>query len=168
MSARRARRAGIAGTGVAIVLAGTALAASPPLPKQGNVYTNGDVGRSKLTLTFVISPSNAKKIESGVPEFSQTAHSGGYLECPSSSKIAEFPFPGATLTLSAGKYGFSVTETKINPTFLGRPNSGTLKLRINGSVTSATRITGTVAVSGDVCKTGTIHYSLPLDNELRG
>ncbi len=168
MSTQRARRAGIAGAGIAIVLAGTALAAAPPLPKSGKVYTNGTVGRSKITLTLVISPSNAKRIESGVPEFSETAHSGGYLECPSSSKIAEFPFPGATLTLSGGKYGFSVTETKTNPTFLGSPNHGTLKLRVNGSVTSATRIAGTVTVSGDVCKTGTIHYSLALDSELRG
>ena len=168
MPARRARRVGIAGSAIAIVLAATALASSPPLPKAGTVYDNGTVGKSKITLTLVISPSNAKKIESGVPEFSQTAYSGGYLECPSSSKIAEFPFPGASLTLSAGKYGFSVTETKTNPTFLGSPNNGTLKLRVNGSVTSATRIAGTVTVSGDVCKTGTIHYSLALDSELHG
>jgi hypothetical protein len=168
VSAQRARGAGIAGTGMAIVLAGTALAAAAPLPKAGSVYANGTVGKSKITLTLVISPSNAKKIESGVPEFSQTAHSGGYLECPSSSKIAEFPFPGATLTLFGGKYGFSVTETSTDPTFLGSPNRGTLTLRINGSVTSATRITGTVTVRGDVCKAGMIHYSLALDRELRG
>lgn len=168
MSAQRACRAGIAGIGLAIVLAGAALAAVP-LPMAGKVYDNGTVGKSKLTLTLVISPSNAKRIESGVPEFSQTAHSGGYLECPSSSKIAEFPFPGATLTLSGGKYGFSVTESRSNPTFLGSPNKGTLKLRIKGTVTSATRITGTVAVSGNVCKTaGTVHYSLALNRELQG
>ncbi len=166
VSAQRALTAGFAGTGIAIVLAGTALAAV--LPKTGKVYANGTVGKNKITLTLVISPSNAKKIESGVPEFSETAHSGGYLECPSSSKIAEFPFPGATLTPSRGKYSFSVTETKTDPTFLGSPNNGTLKLRISGSVTSATRITGTVTVSGDVCKAGSIPYSLALDSELRG
>jgi hypothetical protein len=149
------------------VLAGTALAAAPALPKRGKVYTDGTVGRSKITLTLVISSSNPRRIESGVPEFSETAHSGGYLECPSSSKIAEFPFPGATLKLSAGKYGFEVTETKTNPTFLGSPTTGTLKLRITGSVTSATRIVGTMTVSGDVCKTETIHYSLALDRELQ-
>ena len=99
MSARRARRAAMAGVGLAIALAGTALAAAP-LPTAGKVYDNGTVGKSKLTLTLVISPSNARRIASGVPEFSQVAHSGGYLECPSSSKIAEFPFPGATLKLS--------------------------------------------------------------------
>ncbi len=153
---------------MAIVLAGTALAAAS-LPVAGKVYDNGTVGKSKVTLTFVISPSNARKIESGVPEFSQTAHSGGYLECPSSSKIAEFPFPGATLTLSGGRYGFSVIETHTNPTFLGSPNKGTLRLRIKGTVTSATRITGTVTVSGDVCKTvGTVHYSLSLNRKLQG
>jgi len=89
----------MAGVGLAIALAGTALAAAP-LPTAGKVYDNGTVGKSKLTLTLVISPTSARKIESGVPEFSQVAHSGGYLECPSSSKIAEFPFPGATLKLS--------------------------------------------------------------------
>ncbi len=146
---------------MAIVLAATALAAAP-LPVAGKVYANGAVGKSKLTLLLVISPSDAKRIESGVPEFSQTAHSGGYLECPSSSKIAEFPFPGAALTLSRGKYGFSVSETKTNPTFLGSPNEGTLKLRIKGTVTNATHITGTVTVSGDVCKAGTVRYSLAL------
>ncbi|MGO9973545.1 MAG: hypothetical protein ACLP01_12220 [Solirubrobacteraceae bacterium] len=155
------------GTAMAIALAGTALAAAQ-LPRAGKVYDNGTVGKSKLTLTFVISPTNAKTIESGVPEFSQTAHSGGYLECPSSSKIAEFPFPGATLTLSRGKYGFSVTETQTNPTFLGSPNKGTLKLRIKGTVTGATQITGTVTVSGDVCKTGTVPYSLSLNRTLQG
>ncbi|MGA2013934.1 MAG: hypothetical protein ABSH51_25850 [Solirubrobacteraceae bacterium] len=156
----------MAGVGLAIALAGTALAAAP-LPAAGKVYDNGTVGKSKLTLTLVISPTSARKIESGVPEFSQVAHSGGYLECPSSSKIAEFPFPGATLKLSSGSYGFSVTERRTDPTFLGSPRTGTLTLRITGAVTSATQITGAVTVSGDVCAAETVHYRLALKPTLQ-
>jgi hypothetical protein len=159
MSARGVRITTVAGAGLAIALAGSALAATP-LPQKGKAYGKGTVGKQKLVLILVTSKSNPKKILSGVPAFSQVAHSGGWLECPSSHTIAEFPFPGATLKLSGGKYGFSVTENKTNPTFLGAATTGTLKVVIKGTVASSKRITGTLTASG-IC-TANVHFNLPV------
>jgi hypothetical protein len=161
VSAKGVLRATAVGTGIAIMTAGAALAATP-LPEKGKAYGKGTITKDRLVLTLVTSKSNPKKIVSGVPALSQIAHSGGFLQCPNSHKIAEFPFPGATLKLSGGKYGFSVTENKTNPPFLGAPITGTLKLVIKGTVASPTRITGTLKASG-IC-TASVDFSLPVTN----
>jgi hypothetical protein len=173
VSAKGLLRVTVAGTGMAIVLAGGALAAAA-LPHAGKVYDNGTLGKHPATLVLVINPSAATKIEAGKPVFSDIASSGGYLKCPgvkrfsTSTAEVEFPFPGATLKLSGGKYAFSVSETKTNPTFLGSTEKGTLKVKITGTITSATRITGTVSASGDGCTTtAPVGYQLAYDSRAK-
>ena len=166
MSAKGIRRTGLAGAAMAMALGGVALAAAP-LPEAGKAYSdNVTLGKGKLSIALVIS-SSAKKIASGVPILG-VPHSGGFLECPKAPHFStgapyvEFPFPGAKLKLSGGKYGFTVTETKTNPTFLGSSQKGKLKVTIKGTVGSSTLITGSVSASGDDCTTGAVSYRAKL------
>lgn len=174
MSAKGLRNAAVVGTAIAIVGAGAALATAP-LPQRGKVYDNGvTVGKDKVTMAFVIAMTNAKVIASGVPAFTKIAHSGGYLACPRAKSTGTLPFvvidfPRTTLKLSGGKYRFSVSETRTNPPFLGSLQKGTIRLRITGTVTSPTRITGTVSASGDACTTSApLPYRASLDRKARG
>lgn len=160
MSAKRVRRTAVVGAGMAIVLAGVAFAAAP-LPQKGKLYESSTVGKSKVTLLLLVSPSTPKLIEPGVPVLG-AAHSGGFIECPNSKSIAEFPFPEAPLLLSHGKYGFTVRRAGANPKFLGKAKKGTLRLVITGTVTSSTTISGTVTNTGSICKTSAVHYTATL------
>ena len=166
MSAKGVRRTGIAGIGMAVVLAGAAFAAAP-LPMAGKSYSDGvTLGQGKLSIAFVIS-SNPKKIAAGKPVLG-VAHSGGFLECPKTPHFStgapyvEFPFPATRLKLSGGKYGFSVSETKTNLTFLGSSEKGKLKVEIKGTVASPTLITGSLTASGEGCTTGAVSFRAKL------
>ncbi len=166
MSANGARTAGVAGIGLAIVLAGVALGAVP-LPIAGRSYSDGvTLGKGKLAIAFVIS-SNPKKIASGKPVLG-VAKSGGFLECPKTPHFStgapyvEFPFPATKLKLSGGKYTFSVSETKTNLTFLGSSEKGELKLKIKGMVASPQLITGSLTASGEGCTTRAVSFRAKL------
>jgi hypothetical protein len=162
VSRNRILQAAAASALAAVLAAGVALAAkSPPLPQTGKGYTTS--GSSRPSVTLVINASNPKVIQPGAGALgSQFAISNGFLNCPKAKKnkgfkgtpFVPFGFPGATLKLSHGSYGFSVKDTEHKTAPVG--SSGkffTLKVTITGKVSSATLITGTVKASGGTCTT---------------
>ena len=145
---------------VSLFLAGVALA-SAPLPQAAKAYSTGGI-RGSVSVTLVTSASG-KAIEPGAAALgSQFALSGGSVLCKKAKKgpgfhetpFAIFGFPGATLKLSHGKYGFSKSVTMPKTVPLGSSSSSkpfTLKVKIKGTVTSPTAITGTVKPKGGPC-----------------
>lgn len=167
--------------GCALVLAAFALlavaaqAAAPSL-KPGVAYSTG-AGKHSVTLTFVTSLHTPNRIEEGEAAIgSQYALSGGSISCPKAKKepglhgtpFALFGFPGTTLAVKHGAYGFAVSERLPGTTPLGSTaKSFTLRLKITGTVTSASKITGTVTASGGPCKTKKpIPYTAKYDPKL--
>ncbi len=144
---------------LAVVLAGAASAAAPLL-EPAKAYSTGGI-KHGVGVTLVTSASSGKAIEPGAAALgSQFALSGGSVLCPKAKKgpgfhevpFALFGFPGATLKLSHGKYGFSKSVKIPRTVPLGSSAKPfTLKVKIKGSVVSPTAITGTVKAKGGPC-----------------
>lgn len=144
-----------------LALAAGALAASP-LPQRAKAYAT-DGNHHGVSVTLVTSASNPKRLEPGeAATASQFAFSGGDVHCKKAKKgpgfhevsFAVFGFPGATLKLTHGKYGFSKTTKERNTSALG--GTGTLfnlKVKIVGTVVSPSSIKGTVKATGGPCTT---------------
>jgi hypothetical protein len=154
-------------------MSGVALAAAP-LPHTHKAYDHIGLANG-LGLTLVISAHNPKKIESNVDFIgvsSRFSHSGGIIDCPKAPRapgplgpFAPFGFPGATLKLSHGQYGFSVSWTRFHiKLHSSSAPAFNLHLNITGRVVSSTEITGTFQATGGYCTTGMpIKYKLTLD-----
>jgi len=157
------------------MLCGIALAA--PLPQGGKAYTAGTV-KHGVSLTLVTSASGTA-IEPGSAALgSQFALSGGAVLCRKAKKshgfhekpFAIFGFPGATLKLSHGTYGFSATVKAPHTIPLGSTAKPfKLKVKIVGQVASPTSIKGTVKAKGGPCTTkkalkfnATVNSSVPV------
>jgi hypothetical protein len=141
-------------------LAMPALAAAP-LPQTAKAYSTGGYEHG-LSFTLVTSAANPKRIEPGsATAGSQFALSNGAIQCKKAKRapgvpeppFAIFGFPGATLKLSAGMYGFAKTITQRETSVLGSTSTAkfTLKVKIVGTVVSPTRIEGTVKPTGGPC-----------------
>lgn len=156
----RVWKSSILGAAVALLcLAGAATATAPPLPKTAKAYST-DGFAHRVSLTLVTSASNPKRIEKGAAAAgSQFALSGGAVQCPKAKKgegfhevpFAIFGFPGATLKLVKGAYGFSKTTKEKTSALGGTGAEFKLKLKIVGTVTSSTSIRGTVKATGGPC-----------------
>ena len=103
-----------------------------------------------------------KRIEPGLASAaSQFALSNGAIQCKRVKRAAGDPetpfaifgFPGATLKLSHGQYGFSKSETQREASPLGAksPAKFTLKAKVTGVLVNSTTIEGTAKVSGGPC-----------------
>jgi hypothetical protein len=129
-----------------------------------------------VSLTLVTGAANPKRIEKGAAAAgSQFAMSGGAVQCPKEKKgegfhevpFAVFGFPGATLKLVKGVYGFSKTTKEKTSALGGTGSSFTLKVKIVGTVTSPTLISGTVQATGGPCTMKKpVGFSAKLDPEL--
>lgn len=149
----------VAAASLVVLVAGVAFA-SAPLPHTGKAYTTVS-NKSGVGITLVTSASNPRVIQPGAAALgSQFALSGGSVLCHKAKKnpgfhgtpFALFGFPGAKLTLSHGKYGFSKSVTVRNTVPLGSSvKAFTLKLTIKGTVASANLITGAVKSTGGSC-----------------
>jgi hypothetical protein len=159
----------------ALLLAAAALA-GPALPKTGSAYSTGGI-KHGVSVTLVTSATDPKAIEAGeAATASQYALSGGAVLCPKSKKnpgfhetpFAVFGFPGATLKLSHGAYGFSKTVVQPDTSTLGgTAKPFKLKVKITGSVLSSTKIVGTVKSTGGPCTTKkALKYTAKLDTKL--
>ncbi len=130
------------------------------MPKTAKAYSTGG-SKHGVSVTLVTSASNPKAIEPGAAAAgSQFALSGGAVLCPKAKKnpgfhevpFAVFGFPGATLKISHGKYGFSKTSKTQETTALGSSAKPfPLKVKITGTVVSPTSIKGTVKATGGPC-----------------
>lgn len=160
MRARMTVIAASASVVLACALAAGALAAAP-LPKPASAFSTGGL-KHGVSLTLV-SSADGKKIEAGGAALgSQFALSGGTIQCPKArhsatfhgTPFALFGFPGVTLKLSHGKYGFSKSFTEHGVVPLGSEGVKpfTLKVKIAATVTGPTAIAGTVKASGGPCK----------------
>jgi hypothetical protein len=164
---------------ITAVTAAVALA-SASLPHTAKAYDTGRKAK-RVSLTLVISASNPKQILAGPtppPVGSQFALSVGSIQCPhvtrnpglprSSSPFMLIAFPGATLRLSHGSYGFSKSSTVRRQVITGSPTKPfELKLKFTGSVVGATKITGTIAAHGGPCSPkGELAYTATLDPKL--
>ncbi len=157
MSNRLLKTATIAAGLVAVILVGVALAA--PLPQGGKAYSTAGP-KHGVSLTLVTSVSG-KAIEAGSAALgSQFALSGGSVQCRKAKKnhgfhevpFALFGFPGTTLKLSHGKYGFSKTVKMSDEFVIGSSAKPfKLKVKIAGTVASPTSIQGTVKAKGGPC-----------------
>jgi hypothetical protein len=143
---------------VGLVVSGVALAAAP-LPKPASAYSTGGY-KHGLSMTLVIAPSGRAVEKGGAALGSEFALSEGALQCPKAKKghgfhevpFTIFGFPGASLKLSGGRYGFSKTETMSDTTPLGSTAKPfTLKVKIAATVASSTSIVGTVKATGGPC-----------------
>ncbi len=173
MSANRLLKTATIATGLVVVLlVGVALAA--PLPKGAKAYSTA--GRKHGVSLTLVTSSSGKRIELGEAALgSQFALSGGAVNCPKAKKnhgfhetpFAIFGFPGATLKLSHGKYGFSKT-TKSETSALGS-SAKTFKLRVTiaATVASPTSIKGTVTAKGGPCTSKKpLKFNAKLDNKI--
>ena len=163
MSMGIGRRIGATAVAVSLVTAGVAVAASPL--QKGKAYTTAGGVTSRFTLTLITSATDAGRLVAGPvspPLGSQYALSTGAVRCPNAPRnpgvakgntpFALFGFPGARLTLQHGKLGFSVKRVDTQQTVFGSPvKPFKLTIRIAGTVTSATKITGTMTASGGPC-----------------
>ncbi len=179
MSSRTPRRAVLAAPFAALAVTGIAAAAgAAPLPRTGKVYAETGGFGTHNSLVLIVSASNPRSLVAGpavTPLGSQYAVSIGALLCARATRsttlakgekpFALFSFPGATLKLTDGHYGFSATKTDPRQQLLGSPvKPFTLKLTFTGTVTSATTITGTLAARGGPCTTARpVAWTAPLD-----
>ncbi len=88
----------------------------------------------------------------------------GFKEVP----FAIFGFPGTTLHLKHGAYGFAARTRVSNTTPLGGAVAPfTLKVKVTGTVVTPTKITGTISASGGPCNTKKpVPYTAKLDPTL--
>lgn len=160
---------------VSILLVSVAQAAAPSL-EPGKAYSTGGTEHG-VSITLVTSVRTPNRIEEGeAAAGSQYALSEGSILCPKAKKnpglkgvpFALFGFPGTTLHLKNGAYGFSTRIRAAKTTPLGSSvKPFTLKVKVTGTVTSATEIAGTISVSGGPCKTKKpVPYSAKLDPKL--
>ncbi len=146
---------------LAALLPAVALAAAPLLVPAKNYATKGY--RNGVSVSFVTSAGNAKKIEpGGAPLGAQFAVGGIYVRCPSAPRSTStsatpftgIPFPAIRLRLSHGSYGFAKTlrvSQSILASSLGKPVK--LTVHFTGTVRNPKLITGTVKVAGPKCAT---------------
>jgi hypothetical protein len=176
LSLVRAWKPSILGASVALlVLATAATAAAPPLPNTAKGYSTGGFTHG-VSLTLVTSATSPKRIEKGVAAVaSQFAMSGGAVQCPKAKKgegfhevpFAVFGFPGATLKLVKGVYGFSKTVKEKTSALGGAGTAFTLKVKVVGTVTSSTSIRGTVKAAGGPCTMKkSVSFTAKLDPKL--
>ena len=149
----------ILAVGALLCLATAATAVSPPLPTKAKAFSTGGFAR-RVSLTLVTSATNPKRIESGQAAVgSQYAMSGGAVQCPKAKRgtgvhetpFAVFGFPGATLKMVKGAYGFSKTSKEKTSALGSAGGEFKLKVKIVGKVISPTMISGTVKVTGGPC-----------------
>jgi hypothetical protein len=156
---------------VALVLAtgGVAVAsASAPLPLRNKAYNRvAPAGGKQVGLTLIVSRSNARRLVTGPlspPLGSEFAVSAGTLPCPKAPRnpslakgetpFALFGFPGATLRLRHGHYGFSVKRTHSTQQLLGSPAKPfKLTVKLTGTVLNSKTIEGTISAVGGPCTT---------------
>jgi hypothetical protein len=157
------------------LLVAVAQAAAPSL-QPGKAYSTGKT-KHGVSITFVTSVRTPNRIEEGeAAAGSQYALSEGSILCPKAKKntgfhevpFALFGFPGTTLHVKNGAYAFSARIRAPKTTPLGSSvKPFTLKVKVTGTVTSPTKITGTISASGGPCKTKKpIPYSAKLDPKL--
>ncbi len=136
--------------------------AAAPLPRSASVYSTGGFWHG-LSLTLVISPGGRAIEQGGAALGGHFALSEGALRCRKAVKnhgfhevpFTIFGFPGATLRLSHGHYGFSTAETVSDVTPLGSSvKPFTLKLRFAATVRSPSLIVGRVTAVGGPCSSG--------------
>lgn len=160
---------------VLALLVSVAQAAAPSL-KPGKAYSTGGTEHG-VSITFVTSVRTANRIEEGeAAAGSQYALSEGSILCPKAKRnpgfkgapFALFGVPGTKLHLKGGAYGFSTVAREANTTPLGSSvKPFTLKVKITGTVKSASEIIGTISASGGPCKTGKpAPYTAKLDPKL--
>jgi hypothetical protein len=156
---------------VALVLAtgGVAVASSSaPLPLRNKAYNRATTaGGKQVGLTLIVSRSRAKRLVAGPltpPLGSQYAVAAGALPCPKAPRnpglvkgetpFALFGFPGATLRLKHGHYGFSVKRTHSTQQLLGSPAKAfKLTVKLTGTVLNSKTIEGTISAIGGPCTT---------------
>lgn len=150
---------------VALCAQGSSLAASAPLPLTAKEYSTGGYTHH-VSVSFVTSATNPKKIQPGpAPLGTEFAVGGIYVQCPGAPKsssttpFAAIAYPGLTLRLSHGRYGFS-KRLKFNQFLLASSLGKPVKLSVlfTGTVASSKLIKGTVKITGSQCKT-TANYS---------
>lgn len=166
----------ISGVGGILALTTAVALAAAPLPHAEKAYTTfaGFPNKSGIGMILIMSSSPKRIQRGGELAKAVSVISSGSYKCPNAKKSAgstktptvSFGFPGATLKLSKGAYGFSVKETQPKTTLTGSSEKPfTLKVAITGKVSSSTLITGTIALSGGKCTTKTpIKYSAKLDS----
>jgi hypothetical protein len=165
--------AALCGLVLGALLASTvALAAAPaPLPRRASDYSTGGF-TGGLFLMYVIHGANPKVVDSWPnppPAYSGPfQHSLGGVHCPQAKRTPGMPFPadgfppyapyvafgfpGATFTLSHGRYRFSASETSYNVQLVGSSEQvATLNVQFTATVVSSSVITGTVTVTGAPC-----------------
>lgn len=152
-----------------------AAAAAPPLPKTAKAYSTGGYAHG-VSLTLVTSATNPKRIEKGDAAVgSQFAMSGGAIQCPKAKKgegfhevpFAVFGFPGATLKMIKGAYGFSKTAKEKTSALGSTGAEFKLKVKIVGRVTNSSSIKGTVKATGGPCTTKTpVSFTAKLNAKL--
>lgn len=155
----RAWKSLVLAAAVLLCLVGAATAAAPPLPKTAKAYSTSGFAHG-VSLTLVTSATNPKRVEKGeAAAGSQFALSGGAVQCPKAKKgdgfhevpFAVFGFPGVTLKIVKGSYGFSKTIREKTSALGSTGAEFKLKVKIVGAVTSPSSIKGTVKVTGGPC-----------------
>lgn len=159
MLANRPLKTATLAAGLLVAVFVSVVLAAAPLPKPATAYSTGG-SKHGVSVTLVTSASGPA-IEAGSAALgSQYALSGGSVKCRKAKRnqgfheapFAPFGFPGATLKLSKGSYGFSKTVKVPDAYALGSSAKPfKLKIKIHGTVVSATSITGTVKAKGGPC-----------------
>ncbi len=172
ISRRRLITGAIGAVAVVSATAGAAFAAAPQL-HAGSAYDNFGKHKSKVSLFLVTAAGNPSKLNGGPAIYHHGPEGGsGALRCPKaplnsrySYATAEFGFPGATLKLSGGKYGFSVKWTSRHTKVVGSTEARVnLHLSLTGKVQSASTITGEFTARGGGCTTKKpVKYEVSLD-----
>ncbi|HTV11308.1 MAG TPA: hypothetical protein VME20_05535 [Acidimicrobiales bacterium] len=169
-----------AGAVIALAAAGAGVVAGAALPEKATGYDNFHTSQGFVKVNpdvLLVTSTSGKAIHRWAPgpQNDQALDAGSYVElaCPGAPPLKGFPnataalpFPGAQLTLSHGKYGFSASwTTKVQKDrWSSTAAAPTLHVTLSGTVTSSTRIDGTLAVSGGGCTTSTpLAYSAHAD-----
>jgi hypothetical protein len=160
----------------ALALSVAAAEAAAPSLKPGKAYSTG-TGKHAVSITLATSVRTPNRIEEGeAAAGSQYALSEGSVQCPRAKRnpgfkgapFALFGMPGTTLRLQGGAYSFSAKVRAPNTTPLGAAvKPFTLKVKVTGTVVSATKISGTISAGGGPCRTKKpVPYIAMLDPKL--
>jgi hypothetical protein len=140
--------------------------------KAGKVYFY--VLREHFSIT--LQAKSAKQIAAGNVA-ANVGESDVLVVCPTTASAPTVEllasFPGAKLKLSHGRYGFklSYTETHARLNTISGPGAGThtsveARVKVTGTLASATLIKGTVSVTATGCSQPTAQYRATLDKSL--
>jgi hypothetical protein len=158
----RVRRCALIATAVVLTFCAVAVAAALPkahtaLPKARTDYTY--VKHGKLLFGVSLATRSAKQLLASKPRSTAFPSSSLLVLCQGTSGGStelQMGFPGATLTLRNGRYGFRVSYTEKRADLVTFGKSMTIThesahATVTGTVEKATLIAGTVSITAKGC-----------------